>query len=169
MAPLLPFTADEMWGYLPPDGDREESVHLTRFPDLDERYVADTLREKWQLLLQVRNRVMKVLEEKRAAKVLGNALEAEIILEAPDRLFDMLQDNHAVLEDLFIVSRVTLRRASGGQELTTEAALEKLQVSVVRTTAGKCERCWKYSETVGESLDHPSICRRCAQVILHQP
>ena len=168
MAPLLPFTADEMWGCLPADPMREESVHLSRFPEIDGRYVADRLHEKWQLLFQVRNRGLKVLEEKRAEKLLGNSLEAEVILEAPERLFNLLKDNHSVLEDLFIVSRVTLRKASGGHDLTPEAALDKLQVSVVRTSAGKCERCWKYSETVGESPDHPSICRRCSQVIQHQ-
>ncbi len=130
--------------------------------------MADELHEKWQLLFQVRNRGLKVLEEKRAEKLLGNSLEAEVILEAPERLFNLLSDNQSVLEDLFIVSRVTLRRAPEGQELTPEAALDKLQVSVARTSAGKCERCWKYSETVGESPDHPSICRRCARVIQHQ-
>ena len=168
MAPLLPFTAEEMWGYLPPDPSRQESVHLSRFPELDDRYSAPQLHEKWQLLFQVRGRGLKVLEEKRTAKLLGNSLEAEIILEAPDRLFNLLKDNHSVLEDLFIVSRVTLRRSSEGHDLTPEAALERLQVNVVRTAAAKCERCWKYSETVGEFPDHPSICSRCAQVIKHQ-
>ncbi len=165
MAPLLPFTADEMWGFLPADGSREESVHLSSFPQLDGRYLDAALDEKWQLLFQVRNRALKVLEEKRAEKLLGNALEAEVVLEAPEQLFNLLNENHAVLEDLFIVSRVTLRTASGGHDLTPEAALDRLLVSVIRTAAGKCERCWKYSETVGESAEHPSICRRCAQVI----
>jgi isoleucyl-tRNA synthetase len=165
MAPLLPFTSDEMWGYLPSDPSREESVHLSRFPELDRRYVDDALHAKWQLLFQVRTRGLKVLEEKRAEKLLGNSLEAEVILEAPERLFALLTDNHAVLEDLFIVSRVTLRRTTGGEDLTPEAALDTLRVSVVRTAAGKCERCWKYSDTVGTSPDHPSLSRRCAQVI----
>ncbi len=168
MAPLLPFTADELWGYLPADPSREESVHLARFPRLDPRYLDTPLAEKWQMLFQVRNRGLKMLEEKRAEKLLGNSLEAEIVLEAPEQLFNLLTDNHSVLEDLCIVSRVTLRKASGGPELTPAAAMDKLQVSVVRTAAGKCERCWKYSETVGESPAHPSLCRRCAQVIQQQ-
>jgi isoleucyl-tRNA synthetase len=165
MAPILPFTAEELWRYLPPDKEREESVHLSGFPQLDQRYSNTQLHEKWQRLFQTRDVVLKVLEEKRADKLIGNSLEAEVNLEAPDKLFLFLKNCQDILEDLFIVSKVTISRLSSGEDLTLEASLDSLKVDVSRTTSKKCERCWKYNESVGEDKDHPLICHRCAQAV----
>jgi len=165
MAPILPFTAEELWRYLPPDGEREESVHLSSHPQLDQRHFNPKLHDKWQGLFQARNAVLKVLEEKRAEKLIGNSLEAEVNIEAPETLFLFLEDYQDILEDLFIVSKVNLSELPSGKELTLEASLETLHVSVTRTPGEKCERCWKYSETVGEDRDHPTICHRCARVV----
>jgi isoleucyl-tRNA synthetase len=168
MAPILPFTAEELWRHLPPDGEREDSVHLSGFPQLDQIYSDTQLHEKWQRLFQTRDLVLKVLEEKRAEKIIGNSLEAEVNLEAPDKLFVFLKDCQDILEDLFIVSKVTISKASSGKDLSLEASLDSLKVDVVRTPADKCERCWKYSDTVGKDGDHPTICYRCAQVVKRQ-
>jgi len=165
MAPILPFTAEELWKYLPPEREREESVHLASFPELDPAYSNPQLHEKWQRLFQVRTLVLKVLEEKRAEKVIGNSLEAEVTLEAPDPLFHFLKDCQELLEDLFIVSKVTLAKQSQDTDLDLDAALESLHLTVSRTAADKCERCWKYSESVGHDQDRPTLCHRCAQVI----
>lgn len=165
MAPILPFTSEELWRYLPPEGEREESVHLSRFPQLDQTYSNTQLSERWQRLFQVRAAVLKVLEEKRAEKLIGNSLEAEVNFKAPDKLFSFLKNYHNVLEDLFIVSKVTISKLTSSKELTLEASLEALEVTVLRVPGKKCERCWKYSETVGEEQDHPTICHRCAQVV----
>ena len=168
MAPILPFTAEELWRYLPPDGEREDSVHLSGFPQLDQIYSDTKLHEKWQRLFQTRDLVLKVLEEKRAEKIIGNSLEAEVNLEAPDKLFLFLKDCQDILEDLFIVSKVTISKASSGEDLSLEGSLDSLKVDVLRTPAKKCERCWKYSDTVGKEQDHPTICYRCAQVVKRQ-
>lgn len=165
MAPILPFTAEEMWRYLPPDGDREESVHLSSFPQLDYTYSNSQLHEKWQRLFQVRDVVLKVLEDKRTEKLIGNSLEAEVRLEAPENLYLFLKSCQDMLEDLFIVSKVTISKLSSGKELTLEASLESLKIDISRALVKKCERCWKYSETVGEDRDHPTICHRCANVV----
>ena len=165
MAPILPFTAEEIWRYLPSDGEREESVHLSSFPQLDHAYFDTTLYEKWQLLFQVRDVVLKVLEEKRAEKLIGNSLEAEVTLKAPDKLFLFLKDCEDILEDLFITSKVTLQKSSSGEDLNVEASVEALEAHVSRIPGKKCERCWKYSTTVGEDQDHPTICHRCAHVV----
>jgi len=165
IAPILPFTAEELWRYLPPDGEREESVHLSSFPQLNHAYSNAQLHDKWQRLFQVRDVVLKVLEEKRAEKLMGNSLEAEVSLEAPDNLFLFLKSCQDILEDLFIVSKVTISQPSSSKELTLEASLEALEVKVSRAPGKKCERCWKYIETVGEDGDHPTICHRCAQVV----
>ena len=165
MAPILPFTAEELWRYLPPDEEREESVHLSGFPQLDQRYSNTQLHEKWQRLFQTRDVVLKVIEEKRADKLIGNSLETEVKLEAPDKLFLFLRDCQDILEDLFIVSKVNISRLSFGKDLTLEASLDNLKVDILRTTSKKCERCWKYNESVGEDKDHPIICHRCAQAV----
>ena len=165
MAPILPFTAEELWRYLPPDGEREESVHLSSHPQLDPRYSNPKLHDKWQGLFQARDAVLKVLEEKRAAKLIGNSLEAAVRLEAPDCLFDFLNECEELLEDFFIVSDVTLVRQSQSTDLNLDAALENLHIAVARTAAQKCERCWKYSGSVGHDHEYPTLCHRCAQVI----
>jgi len=165
MAPILPFTAEELWRYLPPDREREESVHLSSYPQLDQRYSNPKLHDKWQGLFQARDAVLKVLEEKRAEKLIGNSLKAEVNIEAPEKLFLSLKDYQDMLEDLFIVSKVNLSELPSGKELTLEASLEALNVSVTKAPGEKCERCWKYSETVGEDRDHPTICHRCAHVV----
>ena len=165
MAPILPFTAEELWRYLPPDREREESVHLSSYPQLDQRYSNPKLHDKWQGLFQARDAVLKVLEEKRAEKLIGNSLKAEVTIEAPEKLFLSLKDYQDMLEDLFIVSKVNLSELPSGKELTLEASLEALNVSVTKAPGEKCERCWKYSETVGEDRDHPTICHRCAHVV----
>ena len=165
IAPILPFTAEELWRYLPPERGREESVHLARFPRLDPAYANEQLYEKWQRLFQLRTMVLKVLEEKRAEKVIGNSLQAEVTLEAPDPLVHFLEGSRELLEDLFIVSKVTLVKRPRETEPHLDAALERLCITVSKTTAGKCERCWKYSESVGHDRDCSTLCHRCAQVI----
>ena len=165
MAPILPFTAEELWRYLPPEGGRGESVHLSSFPQFDHTHSDSHLHEKWQRLFQVRNTVLKVLEEKRAGKLIGNSLEAEVDLEAPENLYLFLKSCQDILEDLFIVSKVTLSKPHSDKELTLETSLEALEVKISRAPGKKCERCWKYSETVGENCDHPTICHRCSKVV----
>ena len=165
MAPILPFTADELWKYLPFVAEGEESVHLAPFPELDQQFSNSNLHEKWQRLFQVRTMVLKVLEEQRAAKVIGNSLEAEVTLEPSDPLFSLLEKDKELLEDLFIVSKVTAVKQTSDSDLTLDAALGSLTVAVTKTTAPKCERCWKFSESVGNDEGHPTICKRCAQAI----
>ncbi len=165
MAPILPFTADELWKYLPFVAEDEESVHLAPFPELDQQFSNSDLHEKWQKLFQVRTMVLKVLEEQRAEKVIGNSLEAAVTLETSDPLFSLLEKDKELLEDLFIVSKVTVVKQTSDSDLALDTALEGLSVAVTKTTAPKCERCWKFSESVGNDEGHPTICNRCAQAI----
>jgi len=164
MSPILPFTAEEIWKYLPPEREREESVHLSTFPQFDQRYSNPTLHEKWQKLFQVRDAVLKVLELKRAEKIIGNSLEAEVTLEAPETVFRVLKDFHHLLGDLFIVSKVASTPLPSGKELSFEATLTSLKVSISKAPGTKCERCWKFSETVGGNHTYLSLCHRCATV-----
>jgi isoleucyl-tRNA synthetase len=156
MAPVLPFTADEVWGFLP--GQRAESVHLADFPP--EREVPEQTLD-WAAILDVRSTVTKALEEARAAKQIGSSLEASILLRAPEAALASLREHEAKsrgfpgnLASLFIVSQVRLEPAEG-----------PLTVEVAHAEGAKCERCWTYSTKVGQQAIHPGVCERCAAVL----
>jgi isoleucyl-tRNA synthetase len=158
MAPVLPFTADEVWGHLP--GDRGASVHLGQFPEARD---AGPIEPSWPGLLDVREQVMKRLEEERAAKRIGTSLEARVTLTGPGPALAPLREyegKSAVfpgnLANLFIVSRV---------DLVDDAGASGLGVGVARAEGGKCERCWTYSKNVGRQGVHAGVCERCAAVL----
>jgi isoleucyl-tRNA synthetase len=157
MAPVLPFTADEVWPLVPTTSPAG-SVHLAVFP---EREAADEpLMSRWSALIDARNVALKSLEQARAAKEIGTSLEAQVSLKAPPALLATLrayEEQSRVfpgnLANLFIVSRVEL--AEG----------DVLSAEVRRADGGKCERCWTYSTEVGAQKVHAGVCPRCAQVL----
>jgi isoleucyl-tRNA synthetase len=157
-APILPFTTEEIWGFLPPrKGGYEESVHCAEFPALNAAYLDDALATRWEELLTFRNEVNKRLEEARRERKIGSGLEAEIVLTAQGKDLELLHRYEALLPTLFIVSKVTL------EEETLETTGYKI---TVRSAPGmKCERCWNYRISVGENPDHPTICERCWKAI----
>lgn len=160
MAPVLSFTADEVWGYIPRRGDEAESVHLAEFPAMDEAYLDEALAERWDRLLRVREEVLRVLEDARKSKLIGNSLEAKVEIRSGPALLPFLESYTSVLPTIFIVSAVELKPAlEGGPELS---------VVVQRAPGQKCERCWVYRETVGQSPDHPTLCDRCVAVLSHR-
>ena len=158
MAPVLPYTADEMWPLIP--ARLEESVHVAHFPQHGEE-PDDLVLSRWATLLEVRSVVTKALEEARAAKRIASSLEAQVRVGGPARVLETLrryeQQGPAFpgnLASLFIVSRVEL--AEGG---------DAVQVAVERAAGGKCERCWNLSEKVGTFEVHRGVCERCASVL----
>ncbi|MBI3003690.1 MAG: isoleucine--tRNA ligase [candidate division NC10 bacterium] len=158
MAPVLSFTADEVWAALPKAGGEAESVHLETFPAVEEAWVDDALGARWERLLGVRDQVLKALEEVRQAKVIGNALEAHVELHAGSALYAFLEPSAADLPTLFIVSSATLHP-------DREVPEDALTVRVSRARGRKCERCWTYRESVGRDAEHPTLCDRCVSVL----
>jgi len=164
LAPLMSFTCDEVWQYLPPMKDRAASVHLTRFPA-----TADILgnapaaepaqKEAWATLHAVREAVLKALEEARNSKQIGTGLEAEVTLTAVDPVYSVLAQHQNQLRYLFIVSSVTLVQSTSGN------GTSGLSVQVSRAAGQKCERCWNYSTRVGEDKNYPTVCERCSAVL----
>ena len=157
MAPVLPFTADEVWPLVP--GPRAESVHAAFFPA--EEGPDDLVLARWSALLDVRAAVTKALEEARAAKRIASSLEARVQLKAPPAALAPLRAHEETstvfpgnLANLFIVSAVDLVEGEG-----------PLTVTVERAAGGKCERCWTYSPNVGRLAAHPGVCERCAAVL----
>ena len=155
LAPVLPFTADEVWRLLP---GASGSVHEALFPEASPG--EPSLIERWAPLLETRAVVMKALEEARNAKRIAAGLDAQVTLRAPRALLEPLvahEQRGAVfpgnLANLFIVSQVSLQEGEG-----------PLEVRVDKAAGRKCERCWTYSEAVGR-LAHPGVCERCTAVL----
>ena len=165
MAPILTFTAEEAWRYMP--GVHSESVHLERFPDAQREWLDDTLKRDWDRLLEVRREVAKALETARAEKLIGSGLEAAVrIADAPEDLPALLRAKRAMLPPVFIVSRVSLDRADTRSTITYESQdIPGLVIGVDRARGEKCERCWTRSEHVGESREHPTLCERCVPIV----
>ena len=165
-APILVFTAEELWKYLPKAAGEPESVHIALFPqeaDLHSGISADKA-SAWELLGKVRGEVLKALESARNEKKLINSgLEAKVLLNADLELKAKLKHYLPVLPTLFIVSQVDFINAGTG-EFRSEA-VPGLEVTVQRADGKKCERCWNYSTHVGENTRYPTICERCSEAI----
>jgi isoleucyl-tRNA synthetase len=156
-APILSFTADEVWEHLPAYAGKEGSVHMGEFP-VERSWLGGrgpTFAEDMKGLLAVRERVLKELEKARGEGLIGNSLEARVSLRVPETQAALLKKHCADLPALFIVSAVTVEKGGG----------EDLEAVVERAPGGKCERCWNYSTFVGESRDRPTFCARCDAVV----
>ena len=166
MAPILCFTAEEVWQALlgRRDGEPlERSVHAEEFPEPLHLPDDAGLLERFGRLLEVREEVLKALETVRAQGLIGNALEAHVTLEAPADLLSVLQRHASELTALFIVSGVTLGAVTAP---TLESArLPGLRISVARQEGRKCERCWNVKQDVGSDPDLPGVCARCAGAV----
>jgi isoleucyl-tRNA synthetase len=161
LTPIIPHTTDEMWAYV---GAEEASVQLTDFPEVDEQENFDALRTKWSKIIAVRNEVLKALEEARNAKTIGKSLEAKINVYADAETVELLNDAQINFAQLSIVSEFVI---AGSKEAAPAEALvlEKTALVVEKATGEKCERCWTISETVGSEETHPTLCKRCADVV----
>jgi isoleucyl-tRNA synthetase len=164
MATILSFTAEEVWELLPGAGKRAASVHLTLFPEVEPRYLDENLETKWNRLLEIRGEVSKSLEIARKEKLIGNSLEAAVVLQAPSKLQSFLKENEPLLKDLFIVSQVNIvDPPPSGAHASKE--VEGLNVLIHRTDGKKCERCWVYDPKTGENPEHPAACPRCSATL----
>ncbi len=160
MAPILPFTSDEVWEFMPhPSPDREPSVHLALLPEVDESHLDEALAARWDRLLELRDGALKALEGARANEGLGSALNAKAIVSASDEFLSFLEPYRDDLPMLFIVSGVEVESAPGGDGDTPWT------VRVERAEGEKCERCWMVLPTVGVDANHPTLCRRCASIL----
>ena len=163
LAPLMSFTCDEVWQYMPALSGRLESVHLTTFPEeqdvLGEVVEPDPKQaEDWKALRGVRETVLKALEEARNQKMIGANLQAQVALTATDPVYCVLERYKGDLRYIFIVSAVELHRGSGNGDTP-------VSVQVSRAAGAKCERCWNFSTRVGENKEYPTICERCTAVL----
>jgi isoleucyl-tRNA synthetase len=176
IAPILSFTADEVWALLPRVEGREPSVHLALFPNLADLVPgsATALLADWDKLLTARDEVLKVLEEERAAKVIGKSSEARVTLGwlsspfSPQPASEVFERYAAILPELFGTSQVEIQNASVVEGVTEPGAF---YVQAKPAAGIKCERCWRFVEDVGQSADFPTVCLRCAEALeaIHFP
>ena len=161
IAPVLTFTADEIWQRLP--GEREASVHLAGFPARSENYLDDALEERYEQLQKIRSEVSKELEKARADKKLGQALEAKVLLEIPGEYQTLMNDYLDLLPNYFIVSQVEF--SDNLTEGTEAENVPGLKIQILPADGEKCDRCWNFATSVGKNSDHPTICARCADAL----
>ncbi|MEW6672948.1 MAG: isoleucine--tRNA ligase [Thermodesulfobacteriota bacterium] len=166
MAPVLPFTADEVWHYMPAASAKEESVHLAGLPTVNTELMDKELAEKWERILEVRGEVTKSLEEARAAKRIGHSLDASVTLYVDDALLALLQPYREELRSIFIVSEAGLAREKDFGGTFRDGNLAGLTVLVAPAAGRKCERCWIHDTSVGSNAENPAICDRCQSVIV---
>jgi len=151
MAPILSYTTEEVWKYLP--GEKEGSVHLSDWPEVNKRFLNKELEERWEKLISIREKVLASLEETRREKSIGNSLGAEVEIYC-EKEYQFLKRYEKDLPALFIVSGVRLEKKGA-----------EIAVKVGKAPGEKCSRCWNYSIEVGRSKEHPTLCPRCIRVI----
>jgi isoleucyl-tRNA synthetase len=161
LAPIIPFTSEEVWKEIPWT-EEETSVHWELLPDQEESPLDGESLEEWEMLLEVRSNVLKCLEEARIKRSIGSSLEATVGISAMDEtLKSVLERYSEELPHLFIVSDVSLDNELQDYDVQVKDPDEKIVVGVRRAPGTKCTRCWNYSESVGLSSEHPQICNKC--------
>ncbi|MFH1552627.1 MAG: isoleucine--tRNA ligase [Candidatus Omnitrophota bacterium] len=169
VAPLLSFTAEEIWGHIT-SGGKEESVHIADWPDIDkdmDGWKDAELDAKWRKILSIRDSVMKFLELKREEGLIGSSLEGAITLYSDnDGMRDFLRENMELFPGLFIVSQAEL--ADSPEPGMKDVPALDLKIGVKKASGTKCQRCWNFSKTTGKSKDFPDLCERCYNITLER-
>jgi len=162
IAPILSFTAEEIWGFIP--GDREASVFFAEWQALPSAETSAISARDWTLIAEARNAVNKVLEGKKGVGI-QKSLEAEVTLYADGELQQALAKLGDELKFVLITSEAEIKPSA--EAFNAEATeVEGLQVNVVKTAHAKCDRCWHHREDVGAHSEHPEICGRCVENIV---
>ncbi|MFD4815313.1 isoleucine--tRNA ligase [Peribacillus butanolivorans] len=162
VSPILSHTADEVWAFIP--GVTEESVQLTLMPEAISIDNADFIEEKWTAFMDVRDNVLKALEEARNQKVIGKSLNAKVMVYVNEETKNLLDSIEESFEQLFIVSEFVI--AGDVASAPAEAVkLEDIAILVTKAEGETCERCWNVSKEVGQVEEHSTLCPRCATVV----
>jgi len=164
MAPVLSFTADEIWQYMNA-ANRSQSVHEDLFRPINPAHRDPELEKVWEQIISVRKEVARILEVARKEKQIGHSLDASVQLGASGQLYDNLKCYLDQLKYIFIVSSVALTdidQMDGGYESET---VPGLRVAVSPSNDPKCERCWVHDPSIGQDSHHPTICKRCRDAL----
>ena len=162
VAPILSFTADEVWSYIPHSSkDNTNSIFLNDMPEKSGISVSEEFKDKWNLIYELRDEAKKALEIKRNEKIIGKSLEADLEIYTNGDMFDKINAVASLLPEIFIVSRVEVLKGDG----EFKGDMDGVSMTVKKASGEKCERCWIYSDDIGDDPDHPTLCARCASVV----
>lgn len=167
IAPILSFTAEEIWETLPEVLKDKESVLLTDWYKENDKYLNPEIENKWVEIIKVRREANKSLEKARQGKdrIIGNSLDAKVMLHSTDaEIQKFLVENREKLELALIVSEIEIVENIDETFTKGEEATD-LYIKVLHAEGEKCERCWKYSKELGKDPEHPTLCPRCASVL----
>jgi isoleucyl-tRNA synthetase len=152
ISPILSFTAEEVWQLIPEKNS--ESVFLSDWPQIDKKWTDTFLDKDFMRILEIRDSVLKALEEKRSQALIGSSLEAKVTLDLESSSdFKLLDKYRDYLNLIFITSWVTFKKSG------------KFNILVEKAAGDKCVRCWNYDESVGQDKENPLICSRCSQAL----
>lgn len=166
ISPVLTFTSEEVWHYMPKDEGMPESVQMAEWPAAHQEYIDTSLEAKWDTILTMRGELTKALETARRNKVIGHSLDASLDVYASGEEFTQLSAISKELATILIVSQVNVIENIDMAPPDAYRAQEAALAVVVTPAQGqKCERCWIYSDTVGEDSEHTTLCQRCADVV----
>ena len=168
MAPILPFTSEEIWSYLPDVTGRSASVHLEKFPEADDRLKDKDLSAKWEQIIDIRGEATKVLENARVNKIIGHSLDASVTLRTSSEFYEVLAPYENDLRSIFIVSELILEKSDAPEtpdEAFTPTDIEGLSIKVQAATGKKCLRCWVHDHSVASHPESTEICSRCQAVL----
>jgi isoleucyl-tRNA synthetase len=168
MAPILSFTAEELWSFMSQNPERPASVHADVFVPVKEEWIDPGLASRWETILSVRKEVSRALETARKDKRIGHSLDAVVTLGCPRELLQQLMSYQEDLRSIFIVSGVELKTADQLKDGVETENFPGLKIFIQPSEDLKCERCWVHDPTVGSDPDHPTICLRCLKAMEEQ-
>ncbi len=165
MAPILTFTAEEIWKFMPDKNGKAASVHFTLLPSVNDEWKDDDLAGRWKRLLKIRNAVTKALEAARVQKLIGHSLDAAVTIYADEDIYELLSPYEDALRTVFIVSRASLINGDKPATAFETDDIKGLSILVEAATDEKCERCWIHDASVGTDSEKPTICNRCRDAV----
>ncbi len=153
MAPILPFTTEEAYGYLPDFEGKKQSIHLESIEEEENKWITDEENNEILKIMEIREVVLKGIETARENKKIKDSLETTLFIEVPEEYLPVSEKYGKYFKELFVVSDISFKKG------------KEIKVSVEKFEAEKCPRCWNYSTEIGKDSDYPELCPRCASVM----
>jgi isoleucyl-tRNA synthetase len=153
LAPVLSFTSEEVWEHIADFEGMEESVHIQRFPQIDESYLGKIDTAKWQEIILLRDRILKEIEEARKQKLIGDSLESVIHLGFDGKVYDLIDENRDLFKEILVVSGIQLQNSSDET------------IEVKKADSAKCPRCWNWFGEDTSANTYAELCPRCNDVV----
>ncbi len=162
--PILPYTSEEIWGYMPHSSkDDKMGALFNDIPSKIEIAITDDFMKTWDKIYIIREEIKKALETARKNKVIGSSLEAEVKIYCSGEMYEFVNRHKEDIKTVLIVSEISISD-SGKGEYNTEK-LDGMTITVNHANGNKCERCWIYSNTIGEDNENPTLCSRCSKIL----